>query len=85
MVLQLLPPSLTNFNMLQLLVTPKLTLDSLFDQNQIIVPVIPKLLFFEEKKFSNIASWSSDLLAIRKKLSGNLRYFRMKNYNPLRK
>ena len=71
-MLRFLSPSLRN------LVTSALTVNSLLevDQNQIIFPMIPKPLCFEEKKITMI-SWSPDPLAIREKVSGHLRYFRL--------
>ena len=61
---------------LHLLVTSELTPGFLLkvDQNQIF-PMTPKFLFWIKKYFT-MTSWSHDHLAIRKKVSSYLRYFK---------
>ena len=61
-----------------LLVTSRFTLVSLWkaDQNQIIFSMIPKILCFGKKNLFTMTSWSSNILALKERVSNRLRYFR---------
>ena len=43
---------------------------------KMIFPTVPKFLCFEKKKIFTMTSWSCNTVAIRKKVSGHLIYFR---------